>query len=377
MANKVNILTHPLVANYGGLLQAYALQRVLSGIEFPSVIFDHAMLKESESTGFLGKVADSIRLLELRLGIRFRHTRLVPDCYRKIGRRFHRFLNRKFYRNLADCEGDSDALRPWVVGSDQVWRCEYANFMQSIPTYFLSFLPSEVRRKSIAYAASFGTDVWEGTPEETEACRNLLQQFKAVSVREHSGVNICRDIFGVEAVQMPDPTLLATPDDYAQLIQSEKTRIPGKSYLAAYVLDSSPQIKELLTAAGCGMSRYLQSLMPDIESAKCCDRFPISVAQWLRYIRDCEYFITDSFHGCVFAIIYNKPFVCLGNEDRGTARFDSLLHTFGLQGRLITEHTPEKVQRILQTPIDWEYVNSAHDAERQRGIAFLKANLSE
>lgn len=99
------------------------------------------------------------------------------------------------------------------------------------------------------------------------------------------------------------------------------------------------------------------------------------MTQWLRYLRDCDAVVTDSFHGCVFSIIYNKPFVCLGNEGRGSTRFDTLFQVFGLEDRLVTSRDPEKVLRVLQKPIDWERVNAIHEAERQRGLDFLKSNL--
>ena len=105
------------------------------------------------------------------------------------------------------------------------------------------------------------------------------------------------------------------------------------------------------------------------------DRIPLSIPQWLRCIRDSECVLTDSFHGCVFAIIFNKPFVCLGNASRGSARFDSLLGTFGLQERLLINPTPEQVANLMRNPIDWEQVNAIRSSEKQRALQFLKENL--
>ena len=218
---------------------------------------------------------------------------------------------------------------------------------------------------------------WEGGEDKYLAtCSTLLKSFKSVSVREHSGVKICKDVFGVDAVQMPDPTLLLHPEDYGKIIDSEKTWLPEGKYVAAYVLDETAGKAELLQNSAKEVDVQLQYLMPHANANKRRDRFPISVPQWLRLIRDCEYFITDSFHGCVFAIIYNKPFVCLGNEGRGNARFDTLLGTFGLEDRLVTNATPEKVLQVLNAPIDWRRVNAIHDAERKRGINYLKENLT-
>lgn len=361
---KTSIITHPLWGNYGGMLQAYAMQAILKrevDIETTVVTQQPQLRGYSKLKYFLCICQLWLRLTTLNTPINGRLRLAMAEMFRS------KHVSTTLLHN-AD---------RYVVGSDQVWRKSSADFVGGIKRFFLDFATAEQRNRSIAYAASFATDVWEGSPDETEACRNLLQQFKAVSVREHTGINICREVFGVEAVQMPDPTFLVHSDDYRKIIDSEKTWLPDGKYVAAYVLDETDGKDALLQESAETLNMQLQHLMPHATAKKRRDRFPISVPQWLRLIRDCEYFITDSFHGCVFAIIFSKPFVCLGNEGRGNARFDSLMETFGLQNRLITELSKDAIIRVLQTPIDWEYVNSVHDAERERGIAFLKANLSE
>ena len=263
----------------------------------------------------------------------------------------------------------------FIVGSDQVWRCVYARNIESVPFFFLNFATLEQRQRSIAYAASFGSDEWEGTPEETEECKRLIKDFKAISVREHSGVDICRDVFGVEAVQMPDPTLLLEQEDYNHLIRKWHTKSTNTPFMAVYLLDETEE-KSQLTASICQYSSlYAQHLMPHPGAEKLMDRLPLSIPQWLRFIRDSECVLTDSFHGCVFSIIFNKPFICLGNESRGRARFDSLLGTFGLQDRLVTNPNPGEIQKLINTPIDWERVNTIRHHEQQRAFDFLHANL--
>jgi exopolysaccharide biosynthesis predicted pyruvyltransferase EpsI len=115
--------------------------------------------------------------------------------------------------------------------------------------------------------------------------------------------------------------------------------------------------------------------MPQADGKTLKSRLPISIPRWLRSIRNAEYLITDSFHGCVFAIIFNIPFICLGNKSRGTARFQSLLRTFNLEDRLLVNPDTDTVIRALQMPIHWEDVNRIHELERQRGISFLKRHL--
>lgn len=277
--------------------------------------------------------------------------------------------HRKRFSPLADNSA-------FVVGSDQVWRGVYARDMQDLPFFFLSFATQEQRKRSFAYAASFGTDEWEGTPEETAECARLIKDFKAVSVREHSGIRICREVFGVDAVQMPDPTLLLEPEDYARIIHRWWTLHLPQPCMAVYMLDETEEKNQLTQAIATQANLYPQQLTAHSDAPKAMDRIPLSIPQWLRCIRDSECVLTDSFHGCVFAIIFNKPFVCLGNEARGSARFDSLLGTFGLQDRLLINPSVEQVAECMNTPIDWERVNTIRSSEKQRALQFLKENLA-
>lgn len=367
MNKKVFILTHPLTGNYGGLLQAYASYTALSNLAYTPYIYryipnDLPMGARAWLNYFKGH-------LKYLLG----RSKNANTMWRRLQ------ISRKFQKGLRVYKETHPAPQgnniSYVVGSDQVWRAIYCRMMKTPAYYFLNFATPEQRRKSIAYSASFGVDHWEGTPEETEECKRLLQEFKAVSVREHSGVDICREVFGVEAVQMPDPTLLLQKAEYDELIAREKTWTPEYPVLASYVLDENQEVLKQLQTYAQGLNVTLQHLLPHAGAAKRRDRFAHTVGQWLRLIRDAKYFITDSFHGCAFAIIFNKPFVCLGNEKRGSARFDSLLGTFGLKDRLAINPTPEQVRQILNTPVDWDKVNAIRRSEQERAFEFLRKNL--
>lgn len=370
MANmQTYIITHPLRENYGGILQGIALRQVAHRIR-PTCIAQYDIVKQKPMP-FLLRLKQRVKAAVMRL--RPSHFSQYPQyLFLKTGKNAIRtYLNTtSHYRPLPTGNGNNR----YIVGSDQVWRALYARLFKTVPFYFLDFATPQERARSIAYAASFGSDTWEGTPEETEQCAQLLREFKAVSVREHSGIRLCKEVFGVEAVQMPDSTLLLQQDFYNELIRKMRTRKPKMPYIANYVLDSTPAIQDLLGEIAQETQLYMQPLMARMDAAHARDRFPISVAQWLRYIRDARYIVTDSFHGCVFSIIFNVPFVCIGNAKRGTARFLSLLQTFGLENRLVTDKDAEQIIPILQTPIDWQRVNAIHETERQRGIHFLNSH---
>ena len=374
-----HILPHPTVSNFGGILQAFALQKALHHIGIKSRVL--SFLSQSWRPHFnifnLRLIGSSIKqLLQIIFLAKPRPFPMLffPFCNRKFKRQYMKLLHLDFQRKQIQQIPNEHAF---IVGSDQVWRATYGRSIESVPFYFLHFATPQQRRKSIAYAASFGSDEWEGTLEETEICKRLVHEFKAVSVRELSGIKICREIFEIDAVQMPDPTLLLEQVDYNYLITQWKTQVPHQPFIAVYILDKSEENQTLTQALSQATGLHPQHLMYQPGAEKLMDRIPLSVPQWLRYIRDSELVLTDSFHGCVFAIIYNKPFICLGNEARGSARFDSLLNTFGLQERLTINPAPEQLLQLMHTPIDWEKVNSIRKAEQKRAFDFLLDNLGD
>lgn len=367
MPEKTLILTHPLTGNYGGLLQAYASYTVLESLELNPYIYKY--------------IPNDLPLtLHARLKYLKNHIRYILKRHPHADTRWRRlYIAGKFLKDLRMHKESSPPPQSndisYFVGSDQVWRAIFCRLMKSPAYYFLNFATKEQRCNSIAYAASFGTDEWEGTPEETEICKQLIKDFKAISVREHSGIDICRNVFDKEAVQMPDPTLLLEKQEYEKIIHKERTWAPEKPYITTYILDRTSTTENLAQECALQLHLYLQHLTPSSTAPKLRDRFAPTVPQWLRLIHDSKYFITDSFHGCAFAIIFNKPFVCLGNPSRGSARFDSLLKTFGLQNRLVANRDVDTILQTLNTPIDWVRVNSIREQERARGIEFLAKNL--
>lgn len=97
------------------------------------------------------------------------------------------------------------------------------------------------------------------------------------------------------------------------------------------------------------------------------------VEEWIRGFMDAEFVVTDSFHGTVFSIIFNKPFISIANESRGTTRFTSLLKLFQLEDKLV--HSLSDFNLTGYKEINWENVNSILEREKTSSIQFLKENL--
>lgn len=238
----------------------------------------------------------------------------------------------------------------FIVGSDQVWRkniaAEYGLF-----TYLFDYLPED--KKRIAYGASLGTSVNELTEDEIATFRNLYSRFTAASVREKSGLDLLAsyDCKKPNAKWVLDPTLLLTSGDYDKLIRDGRTE-PLKEKIFCYILDMNEQKAATIQAKadekGLSYRNWLRA-----------DNY--TVEQWLRSFRDAEFVITDSYHGLVFSLIFNKPFCLLRNDFRGNARFESIAEQLGVN--LDAEEQ------------DYKRINKAISDAREQSIRFLKNSI--
>lgn len=376
---KIGILTQPLRYNYGGLLQAYALQTWLQRQGHEVWILDRRQ-KVSFIKGLPGIIKRLLiccltgksiyifnRERQRQLEVVSRNTQSFIDRY--LNRTEPLLSTRKLKEKVI---GENfDAV---IVGSDQVWRPDYSPCMGN---YFLDFLPPDTKIKRLAYAASFGVDEWKYSSGETRLYGRLLQRFDAVSVREQGGVNLCKNKLGREAVYMPDPTMLLLYEDYMQLYRLYPTECSAGQVIV-YMLDRSKSKLEMARriADVVGLNYRLINAETDNWFAPLEERIAPAVEEWLENFKNAAFVVTDSFHGCVFSILFNKPFWVLGNKERGMARFDSLLEIFQLQDRMIFS-SEELVRGRLMAKPDWQKVNRILEQQRENAGRFLKYYLSE
>lgn len=375
---KIGILTLPLGTNYGGILQAYALQHILQAMGHDVYVIDedkqfHFSLKRRIEMFIKGTIK---RCLFGKNAIIY-----SPEYYKKLwaartkhtGRFINEHIGRKLVRSVAGLdEHDFDAF---VVGSDQIWRARYARPFPGVENSFLLFTKGwNVKR--IAYAASFGTDEWEYSEAETTSCSSMARIFDAVSVREMSGVKLCKERLGVEAAHVMDPTLLLNADDYTRLIGTDIPASPGN--MMCYVLDRNAEKDTLINDIA--VRKHLQPFhtnsRTEDQKATLEERIQPPVEQWLQGFRDAEFIVTDSFHACIFSMLYRKPFIAIGNKSRGMTRFRSLLQMFGLEERLVTSYDEYKQrEEVLLALIDYERVYSILEEKRGEAFRFLQESV--
>jgi len=359
---RIGIVTQPLEMNYGGILQNWALQQVLKTLGHTPITID---AYQRYSTPHF--VASWTKAFLLRLtGKNIKLPKRYNGSLR--GQLMGQFIERHIdktrvmwnYRPGIINRYKLDAI---IVGSDQVWRADYNR--KHLEDMYLRFAAAAPIRKRVAYAASFGVDNWDYSPELTARCAALARQMDAISVREQSGVALCHDHLGVEAQCVLDPTLLLEAGQYSSII--DKNWTADEPYLAVYCLDLTHEKEDLFNriAAQHGLT---------VRHFSCGWNARLTVEQWLAMLSNASMVVTDSFHGTVFSILFHRDFYTLCNPKRGNSRMTGLMDMLGLTSRLIPDQAPAMPGA---SDIDWTDVDTRLRKHRNHSIAFLKESLKD
>ena len=372
---KIGILTLPLHTNYGGILQAYALQTVLERMGHEVVVFDKPYLITRSSLKNI--IVFFKHLIKKTLGIKSSFINSKKHNKRENAKRrytnvfIQKYIKRRLINNYYQIKpSDYDAI---VVGSDQIWRRRFMPY-QDVRIAFLDFTKG-LDIKRIAYAASFGIDYWDFTENDTNIIKESISLFDAVSVREDSGVSLCKQYLGYNnAIQVLDPTLLLERKDYESLIGNNDNTYKPKGQLMLYILNYNDEKKQFISQVSnrLNLNPFETNSKYEVKGASFDEIVQPPVEQWLRSFRDSSYVITDSFHACVFSILFHKPFIVIGNKSRGLARFQSLLSLFELEDRLLIDTYDVS---LCNKDINWEKVDSKLDKLRADSKSFLEKSL--
>lgn len=375
---KIGILTFHWVANYGAILQAWALQTYLSRLGHEVYLIDYRPKRHQRS------------LLGCFMNLQFRKYLPRFQEYRKnrILEAFRReqLPQTRRYGTWAALQADAPALDVYITGSDQVWNVFYTTQGEGGPTgaYFLDFGPDRVKR--LAYAVSFGCTQY---PKEAAAiAQRYLSRFDGLSVREQTGQEMLRALGYPNVPQLLDPTLLLTRADYEALLppsaqtpsaQTPSAQTPSAQTQSAVVEGTKTALLYVLRQED-DFVQALEARLPKayrIESIEAGWR-PESIEAWLAKIRRAALVVTNSFHGMVFALIFRVPFLVhlsSGASSGMNDRFYSLLKPLGLQQRIFMDADLDGMLACLQQDIDWVAVEAALAEKQGDTAAFFKQQL--
>lgn len=334
--------------NYGSIATYYALNKVISSMGKSVLMIDKPVLFE-----------DDVELKNT-------HSRRFANEHYDISNQYR----------LDEFEKVNDLCDGFVMGSDQIWN--YGISKNFGKRYYLDF--ADDSKVKVAYAASFGHSVDFAPADERKEISSLMNRFDGISVRESDGVTICHDDYGVEATHVLDPVFLADKKIFDELVDKSSSK-ETEPFIATYILDPTPEKREAIlhVAEKLGNIKIINLLdgLPwkfeenrkRLDLPNCIEN--LQVEDWLYYLKNAEFVITDSCHGASFALIFERNFIAIGNKRRGMSRFSSLINLFHVDNKFTTEAKDILVDNSLLEPIDYSEINSILKTEKERCYNWL------
>ena len=332
---KIKIFTLNGYFNYGNRLQLFALSRVLKNINKKGVRIEVYWRKSLKT-----------RVKEL---IRYR-TPLAEKFKKEI--KLKRFTKRFIPSRTSSTKCDYA-----MIGSDQVWN----------PDYFKNhrvLLGEGVGGQKISYAASIGTESL--VEEQLVLFKNKLRDFKAISVREVTAKDLLRPLTEKPVKVVLDPTLLLDKREYESLEERPQDVKEGEKYILCYILGDREHVKTIEKFAK--RHNYRVILFSDKKDSN------YGIEEFLYLIHHSELICTDSFHACVFSLIFERPFVAFkrsGGANYMYSRLKNLINTFHLKNREFNGKSITKEN----LKVDYDEARKVLKREREKSIDFLKESL--
>lgn len=370
--------------NYGSMLQAYATQYAIEKSGYNS---EFIVYKKKKNLTFIIKqvprvfnsnlMSDKMLVIKKKLamkkfpGIQAKE-KLRSKAFESFKKNYYRHFSNEYYGydTLVSGTHNYDAI---LVGSDQLWTPGglASNF------YNLMFVPDEINK--VSYATSFGVSniPWY----QKSRTKTYLHRINHLSVREVRGAQIIKEISGIEAKVVVDPTLLLTQDEWTKVIPGK--RIVEEPYIFCYFLGENELhrflAEELQEKTGLKIvcTPHLDSFVKRDLTFGDEQLFDIGPDGFVNLIRNADLIITDSFHGTIFSILYHKKFITFNRFSNGVqsrnSRIDSLLNLTGLIERRFSKNILEEIS----SEIDYTKVDKSIENLREDSYQFLKSSLGK
>lgn len=369
---KVGITTVFTGYNYGSLLQAFALQEYISQMGYDSHIVwcDEGMIKGRDvrlKKLFVMCIRMIWRPRLFRKGFGTYAAAFNRNLDKATKQKFLQFTQenlriRKYSIRRLRRLAKTDEYQAFVCGSDQIWN---ATAMYVDPLYYLRFAP---RQKRVAYAPSFGKD--EIPPYNKKVIKKYMSEIPQLSIRERQGQRIIKELIDRDVPVMIDPTLLFDREFWLKKVSTQK-KTP---YLLLYFLDRPSDVIKQQIQNLINLLNVEVIVVPNKEawhdSLPKVNFEPSGPFNFVELIANAELVCTDSFHGMVFAINLNVPFIIFqreyGKASDQSSRIESLLDIVGLKKRFVRSgaELPDNIQSInfnRANEVLVEKRNEAHD----------------
>ena len=373
-------------SNYGTLLQNYALQSFLHSLGFETFLIRTDIPPGCSRLDYYKSLLQTNGFFSL---ISYFKSRLFSKIAGKIlsenkkndKRKFPAFVDinlnpTKIFRSISELESDCPIADIYIAGGDQVWNTygeNYSTVSEQIKAYLLSFATDYARK--ISCAASFGKNALD--LEFESLFKQKLSEFDFISCREKSGVEICRNIGLENAVLQQDPTMLLSSSEYKKI--AGKNLVSKNPYILLYLLgnDTDFSIRKLKQFAKSKKIEVIYVPANEAQKINLYRKTYPTVEECLGLYQNASAVVTNSFHGTVFSLIFNKPFLSVhqrGKFESQNTRIDSLLEDFGLKNRVFSGDFEK-----LFVPVNFENVNKKLEEIRKKSpfVEWMKAYMSK
>lgn len=327
--------------NYGQILQCYALQQYLREQGHEPFLIRYDRRKDKNVWFKIESALNPVKLIKFfrgKLKKNSKKTQVMLENNRL--RKFDNFReknikqSKQFYSSYLELRINPPKADCYIVGSDQVWnfpKMSLCGIRNPIHVYFLDFGTEDTKR--ISYSASWGKK--KISKRFIKEIAPLLKRFNYVSVREESGLDICRKCGVPDAEFRCDPTLLLSASHYRELYQTEGI-INTSKYVLIYRL-SNPCDFNMKAIKRWAKEKNLEIVYVTANGLYDTEKklYP-TIQQWLSLIDHAEYVITNSFHCCVFSLIFEKKFGAvplIKSAEEMNTRIETLFNLFHIEPR--------------------------------------------
>lgn len=376
--------------NYGGMLQAYALYNVVMrfGFDVTEIDYDNSIQKnkwESIKRNLEAAVSNPTEYISVRKKIQetAARARSYSDwSERKFGtdiqaKAFQGFIEKEFVKtptlSVHNIENYSKNFDYAIAGGDQVFNPMWIN-----DAWDLKAIKADYK---FSYSASIGKDNLTG--KDNEVLKKDLSSFDSISVREIQAKKAL-DHIGIQSEITIDPVGLFTSAEWEN-VEDPVDELKDKRYVFAYILGDNPD--EIQSVKRFATKRNLQvAMIPHIwrrynewdEEYSDLKIYGATPGQFVWLVHHAEYVLTDSFHGTMFSIIFNKKFYSFSRFEKNdkkalTSRLLSVLEIYGLNDRWKSISNLETIDD--SDKIDFEEVNARLKTNREKGLRYLKKEL--
>ena len=337
--------------NFGNRLQNYALQEALK--RCGADVYTIRSAKSVKGSLLLSKFRRYLKLMTKNS-----KRRRIYTSFESANIKYDKRIR---YENINESEF-ADSYDAFVSGSDQVWN-PYFHFNSDFE--FASFAP---KNKRYSYAASIG--VSEIDDAHRDALVKNLMGMEKISVREDDSVELVRRLTGITPLRHIDPTMLLDTEEYFRLEEKPGYDMP-KKYLFMYYLGNisdeyKNKVKEIADKKGLEIIKFTEKKGEPF--------YDIGPQHFLYLIHNAEYICTDSFHGTVFSILFKKQFAIFTRQDKDVpmnARIETLVNTFGLQDRLLSNMGNNYFEDI-----DYQAIEDVLCLEKRKSYDYLNEVLN-